>query len=238
MIPVRLKCGASETFSPGGGFTGVESTQVQAKVEDLAAVKDVVIHYKDFDTWTDAVLTGQKDFGDYVLFSGHFSFLINQFVLRFTSGGQSFWDNNNGMDYRFDDNRRGAVGGHVILHKATARRGSQSGGGFTFTTSWIEGEILVTNLSYNKHVGIRWTSNNWATFEDTEATYAGVMPMYASSSGVEVWKFKTPEYNLKESPPQFQFAIFYHKLDSGTSFWDNNFSHNYTLSKADGAVLE
>ena len=240
MIPVRLKYGASETFSPGGGVTGVKSTKVQAKVGDLAAVKDVVIHYKqEDDTWTDAALIEQKDFGDYALFSEDFnSFVTSQFVLRFTAGGQTFWDNNKGLNYRFDSNRRGAVGGQVTLQKATARRGSQSWGGFTITTSWIEGEILVTNLSYNKHAGIRWTSNNWATFEDTEATYAGVVSMYAFSSGVEVWKFNTPEYNLNESPPQFQFAIFYHNLDSGTSFWDNNFSHNYTLSKADGAVLE
>jgi len=35
----------------------------------------------------------------------------------------------------------------VILNKATARRGSQAGG-FVFTTSWVEGEIFVKNVSF------------------------------------------------------------------------------------------
>ena len=126
----------------------------------------------------------------------------------------------------------------MTLQKATARRGSQSWGGFTITTSWFEGEVLVTNLWYNKRVGIRWTSDDWTTFEDTTATYVGFVPMYAFSSGVEIWKFRTPEYNLVANPPEFRFAIFYDDLDSGTSFWDNNFDRDYTLSKAEGAVVE
>jgi hypothetical protein len=100
MIPVPLKCAASESFVPGGGVS-VRSTKVQAKVADLAAIKEVVIHYKQSDsTWTNAVVTGQKDFGDYVLFAENFnSFVTDRFVLRFSAAGQTFWDNNFGRNY-------------------------------------------------------------------------------------------------------------------------------------------
>jgi hypothetical protein len=241
MKPVRVKYGASETFSPGGGVTGVQSTKVSVKVENIATVKDVAIHYQQTDgTWTDATLITQKHFGDYDLFFENFStFETNQFVIRYFVNGQTFWDNNNGADYRFDSNRRGAVGGNVILNLAIAKRGSQAGGGMVVTTSWIEGEIFVSNLSYNKNVGIRWTLNDWTTFEDAKATYSGAVPMYAFSSGVEVWKFKTPEYNLSNSnTPNFKFAVFYRNLDNDASFWDNNFNHDYTLSKVDGTTVE
>ena len=49
---------------------------------------------------------------------------------------------------------RNVTGGNVMLNTATARRGSQAGGGFTFTTSWFEGEIYVNNLSFAKEVGV------------------------------------------------------------------------------------
>jgi hypothetical protein len=51
-------------------------------------------------------------------------------------------------------------------------------------------------------------------------------------SQVELWKFKTPVYNLNATTPYFKFAMFYHNLDTGQWFWDNNFNQDYTLSKA------
>src|ERR671933_582483 len=46
-------------------------------------------------------------------------------------------------------------GGTVILYSARARRGMQAGGGFTFTTSSLEGEILVNTLASPEAVGVR-----------------------------------------------------------------------------------
>jgi hypothetical protein len=34
--PIRLKYGESETFSPGGGITGVEITKISAKAKNIA----------------------------------------------------------------------------------------------------------------------------------------------------------------------------------------------------------
>jgi hypothetical protein len=130
------------------------------------------------------------------------------------------------------------VGGNVTLNKAIARRGSQAGGGFVFTTSWVEGEIFVKNLSFKKRVGIRLSTNGWTSFQDTNASFNGSVAVAEGLSQVEIWNFKTPELNLDESRPDFKFAVFYNNLDTGEWFWDNNFGQDYTLSKTNLAVVE
>ncbi|GFO55853.1 hypothetical protein GMSM_28600 [Geomonas sp. Red276] len=232
---IRLKYVESDTFSPGGGITGVNNTIVAAKVENLAFAKDVALHYQQQDgTWSEAPLSWQKNFNDYDDFIlNDDQFYISRFALRYSVDGETFWDNNGGADYRIDEIHPNTVGGNVVLNLATAHRGTEAGGGFVFTTSWVDGEIYLNNLSFNKKVGIRLTADDWGTFEDTFAGFAGIVPVAEGVSEVEVWKFKTPELNLDESTPDFKFAIFYVDLDSGETFWDNNFGRNYTLSKAD-----
>jgi hypothetical protein len=238
---VKLKYGKSETFAPGGGIGNVEITQASAKVVNLGFQKGVAIRYRQPDgSWAERSLSWQRNFGDYDLFSGDFNdFTTNQFAIRYSVNGQTFWDNNSFADYHADTVHPNVVAElKVILNKAVAKRGNQAGGGFVFTTSWAEGEIYVQNRSFNKRVGIRLTANNWATSHDTDAAYGGLVPVAAGASAVEVWKFKTPEFNLDESTSDFQFAIYYHDHDTGEWFWDNNFGRNYRLSKTDAATIE
>ena len=121
----------------------------------------------------------------------------------------------------------------MILNTASARRGSQAGGGFVFTTSWVEGEIFVKNLSFQKQVGIRLSANGGASFHDTNASFSGNVSVAVGLSQVEIWKFKTPELNLDQTSAEFRFAIFYNNLETDQWFWDNNFGQDYTLSKID-----
>jgi len=238
--PVRLKYIESDNFSPGGGVTGVNNTKLTAKVKNLAFTKDVALHYAQSDgTWTEKALSWQKNFGAYDVFAlSDNTFVITQFVIRYSVDSQTFWDNNDEADYHIDELRPNTVGGNVVLNKATARRGTQAGGGFVFTTSWVEGEIFVKNLSFNKRVGIRLSTNGWASFQDTDASFNGNVSVAEGLSQVEVWKFKTPELNLDESRPDFIFVVFYNDLDTGEWFWDNNFGQDYTLSKTDFATDE
>jgi hypothetical protein len=235
-LPVRLKYVESDTFSPGGGVTGVENTVLTAKVKNIAFAKEVaLVSALSGGAWTERPLAWQEHFGDYdtfAIYSGN-TFYLNDFALRYTVDGQTFWDNNGGANYHLDELGPNTVGGNVVLNLATARRGTEAGGGFVFTTSWVEGEIYVNNLSFTRQVGIRLTANGWASFQDTDASFYGQVPVAEGVSRVETWKFKTPEYNLDESTPDFQFAIYYHDLDTGRFFWDNNFGQDYTLSKTD-----
>jgi Carbohydrate/starch-binding module (family 21) len=230
---VRLKYGESETFSPGGGVTGVEITKANVKVANIAFQKDVALHYQKADgSWAERSLTFQNNFGDYDLFTANFNDLVTtQFVIRYSANGRTFWDNNNSANYQIDSGRPNVVGNNVVLNKAVARRGTEAGGGFVFTTSWVEGEIYVNNLSFNKNVGILLTANGWKNFQDTNASFGGVISVATGLSEVEVWKFKTPELNLDESTPDFRFAVFYNKPITGEWFWDNNFGQDYKLSK-------
>jgi hypothetical protein len=238
--PIRLKYAESDNFSPGGGLTGVNNTQIAAKVQNLAFAKDVALHYTQPDgTWVERALNWQKNFGAYDVFGrSDNTFVTTQFVLRYTANGETFWDNNDGGNYHIDEIRPNMVGGNVTLNKAIARRGSQAGGGFVFTTSWVEGEIFVKNLSFKKRVGIRLSTNGWTSFQDTNASFNGSVAVAEGLSQVEIWNFKTPELNLDESRPDFKFAVFYNNLDTGEWFWDNNFGQDYTLSKTNLAVVE
>ena len=139
---VRLKYIESDNFSPGGGITGVNNTKITAKVKNIAFAKDVAIHYTQSDgAWVERPLAWHKNYFDYDLFAlTDNSFITTEFVIRYTVNGETFWDNNGGGNYHVDSGRPNTIGGNVILNKATARRGSQAGGGFVFTTSWIEGE--------------------------------------------------------------------------------------------------
>ena len=233
---VRLKYLESDNFAPGGGIGTVNNTSVTAKVENIAFVKDVALRFAGFDGWREQPLTFQDGFGDYDLFSYSGSdFSTTRFAIRYTVQGVTFWDNNGGFDYRVDESRPNTVGGNVVLGKAVARRGTQAGGGFVFATSWVEGEILVKNLSFNKLVGIRLTTNGWTSFIDTAALFNHKQAVAVGLSQVEVWTFKTPELNLDPSSDHFEFAVFYENRDSGERLWDNNFGQDYTLSKQDQA---
>jgi hypothetical protein len=239
-LPIRLKYCESDTFSPGGGVTGVQNTVLSARVRNIAFEKDVAVRYKDLSgAWTERPLAWQQNFGAHDLFAAaDHSFATTEFALRYAVADQEFWDNDGGANYRVDEIRPNTVGGQVALQKATARRGSQAGGGFVFTTSWVEGAILVKNLSFGKRVGIRLSTNGWATFEDTLASFAGAVSVAEGISVVETWSFKTPELNLDQSGSEFVFAVFYNDLDTGQWFWDNALGEDYRLSKVDGASVE
>ena len=235
---VRLKLARREFFS-GGGFTGT-FTPVSAKVKNVTLAKDVAVHYTpDGGTWKDSPLTFASHFGDYDIFSGEVNEQVLQFVIRYTVAGSVFFDNNAGLDYRFGSNRA-VAGGNVVLNRATSKRGAQAGGGFVFTTSWLEGQILVNNLAFAKDVGVRLSADGGLTWQDTHGSFAGAHTSGGTfvGPGAEVWQFKTPELNLNTSVSEFRFAVFYRVLSTGEVFWDNNFGQDYKVSTSHGATIE
>ena len=79
-----------------------------------------------------------------------------------------------------------------------------------------------------------------ASWQDRDASFAGFATESNSvgGTGVERWKFKTPELNLDESATEFRFAAFYRNLAAGEVFWDNNFQQDYRVSKTNGATVQ
>jgi hypothetical protein len=233
--PVRLKYSTAQAFSPGGGIS-VSYTHLAVSVKNLGFAKDVVMHRRHYDgTWLDEPLAWHAHHGDHDLFqiSGPHA---NEFAVRYSVDGATYWDNNGGTNYHVPT-ADAVCGGNVALKKATARRGVQAGGGFTVTTSWIEGEIYVNNLSFVKEIAIRYSRDNGLTWSDTFADHVGKANdhAYTPVQQVEVWKFKTPEFNL--APADFRFAVYYRVPAWGVTFWDNNHAHDFRLTTQDGAAV-
>jgi len=233
---VRLELGTRGFFS-GGGFSG-SFTVVTVRVKNIAFVKDVTVHYTpDNHNWKDQALAHSFFAGDHDIFKGTVNEDVEQFVIRYAADGQTQYDNYFGKNYRLDL-ALAAVGKNVVLHTATARRGTEAGGGFTFTTSWLEGDVLVNNLSFAKSVGVRMSADGGTTWQDTGASFAGQhLPDSTFIGPAEIWHFQTPELNLNAASAVFQFAVFYRNGATGEVFWDNNFGQDYHVDKADGTMV-
>ena len=234
--PVRLKYGTLQQYAVSG--MSWSWTTIYAKAKVFPTAGSVQVRYLDgAGIWKETNMSVTGTYGNYKVYYVQAPY-TTRFCLKYTVGSVIYWDNNDGSDYRLTS-FQGVAGGNVMLSHATAKRGFQAGGGFTWTTSWIEGLIFVNNLSYNKKVGIRYTANG-TTWTNIDATYAGTTNLGSAASwvtGVEVWKFRTPEYNLITTPSAFQFAIYYQNINTGLWYWDNNFNQNYSLNKANGTTI-
>ncbi len=233
---VRLEL-ARRGFFSGGGFSG-SFMVATVRVKNIAFTKTVDVHYTpDGHNWKDFSLSHSFFAGDHDIFEGTVNEQVEQLVIRYTTGGQTQYDNYFGQNYRLDL-MLAVAGKNVVLHTGTARRGTEAGGGFTVTTSWLEGNILVNNLSFAKSVGVRMSADGGATWQDTSASFAGQhLPEGTFIGPAEVWHFKTPELNLNAASPAFQFAVFYQNGMTGDTFWDNNFEQDYRVDKSDGATV-
>ena len=234
---VRLKLARQEFFS-GGGFTG-SFAPISVKVKNIAFSKNVTVHYTtDNHTWKDFPLAFSLHFGNYDIFNGEVNEQVRQFVIRYSVNSETFYDNNFGGNYHLSSSLA-AVGGNVMLNLATAKIGHQAGGGFVFTTSWLEGEILVNNLSFAKEVGVRMSVDGGMNWSDVNGSFAGSLTSDGKFIGpaAEVWRFKSPELNFNNASAEFRFAVFYRNLATGEVFWDNNFGQDYRISKANDSTL-
>ncbi|MFA5353426.1 MAG: hypothetical protein WC291_04290 [Thermodesulfovibrionales bacterium] len=239
---VRLKAAYGEFYAVAG--MTFSWSNISAKVKNIAYSKTVQLHYRSLTDglWKDKTLPFMNHFENYDIFGSPSAPFCQEFVIKYIVDGSVCWDNNNGLNYQIGT-YAGTVGGNVMLKKATARIGMEAGGGFTFTTSWIEGEIYVRHLTYHKKVGIRYSADGGVTWQDSDGSYLkqehGVA---ADISGMEIWSFKTPTYNYNPASDSFRFAVYYEMRDPGPGygqqFWDNNFSQDYTLSKVNDSTLE
>jgi hypothetical protein len=239
--PVRLKVAYGQVYAVSG--MTFDWTTIDVNVKNIAFQKSVVMHYKDpaVGTWKDFPLTFSGHYGNYDVFSGTNAPTTQEFVIKYGVPGEERWDNNGGTNYKIGA-FVGAVGGNAMLKKATSHIGHEAGGGFTFTTSWFDGEIYVQNLSFNKRVGVHYTADDGANWHDADGSYAGKVQAVANVvDSVEVWKFKTSTLNLV-NPGQFRFAVYYELKDPGPNlgkqFWDNNFSQDYFVGKAEGTTIQ
>lgn len=234
VVPVRLKLARRGTV---GGFT-VSYCSISVKVKNVGFAKEVVALYTpDGEVWREHPLHFTRHFGTYDVFEHTiFHTPVLRFAVRYRVAGKTYFDNNDGCDYRLDG-QDSAVGGSVMLHRATCRHRVPPGG--FAVRSWVDGEVLVSNLSYAKSVGVRLSADGGATWRDTLAWFAGTRTDNGLVVGphVEVWRFSTPQLSLNQAAPALRFAAFYRLGWSGPVFWDNNFEQDYRLDNTNDATL-
>ncbi|KAK6094888.1 hypothetical protein MT418_005155 [Batrachochytrium dendrobatidis] len=91
--------------------------------------------------------------------------------------------------------------------------------------------ILTRNIAYEKHVSVRFTINNWATFRDINATFqTTVTPNMGDYKGVDRFLVTVDldsEFGPGVTTGFVEFAI--RLCATEKVFWDNNGTCNYKL---------
>lgn len=204
--PVKMYS-VDTTFSRYGITTRNIYIQVDA---GSAANKQVYVHYElvNEDEWQDAQASFVTKLDDNTeIWKATVSGIITgQFAIKYVGDGQVYWDNNNGNNYAYDD----------ILGTAnvSAQRLRSSLDGYSLY-------VAVKNLAYNKVVRVRYTYDNWATYQDADLTYSYTL----TGTNNEIWG---TTLSIPSSTSGFQFCVYYQV--NGQTYWDNNFGSNYDSS--------
>ncbi len=242
---VRLATAYPFNYAVSGMSWDLTYVHAHAKNIGAAAARRVFIHYNDGAVWKDVDMTLEGDYGDHSRYTYDLPRSRREFVLGYETSAGTFWDNNDWQNYKVQawSNAggflKGKVGYNVALGHAEITRHADRGSG---TLQYIlKGEIHVQNLNYNKLVGVRM--NVEGVWTDFHASYSHSFST-GGGDNIEVWKFgefgvlviSHPIITPEPPFPQFRFAAFYHDLDGGGSYWDNNFWQDYLIGQSGQVV--
>ena len=88
----------------------------------------------------------------------------------------------------------------------------------------LSGTVVVANLAYHKNVFVRWTADNWASYQDQVASYDHSSDGY--SHDWFVFSIDSPLLR-QEGGECVELAVTYQV--NGQELWDNNQQQNYEL---------
>lgn len=171
--------------------------------------KEVYVHHKSSNGWVDtkaSYLTRLDDNTE--IWQAHIcDVCTDEYVIKYIGDGVTYWDNNNGKNYGMSD-----ISGSSNV-KAMRYFSYQP-------YSYIK--VSVQNLGYDKTVKVRYTLDNWNTYQDADLSYI------SSTSGTneEIW-FVDLGLDSNDSD-SFHYCIYYEV--NGQTYWDNNFGENYDSS--------
>ena len=146
----------------------------------------------------------------------------HDFAISYQVNGQTYWDNNDGLNYNVDDISENFTARNFELNDTPVWIGDkeQWWGAGRFGDV-VKGHLWLKDISFNKTVDIVYTDDNWATVKTAAATY-----IEDYSTGVEMWSFAFP-VELNADDNDIEFAVRYIH-DQGED-WDNNFGSNYQI---------
>lgn len=193
------------------------------EVQNIGLEKTVTVHYSaDGVNWKDAKAEyfkpTQGNYEAWKFKTDTFSIGMRgsatiQFAIKYEVNGQTYWDSNSGANYTV---------------KAGYNVSSQYDFGSGGIARWYEMQLAdrvsihaqLKSYAYDKDVRVRYSTDNWATYQEVQGTYESTFP----DSSIESWQFEVP------TTETFEYAISY--AVNGTTYWDNNFGENYTFTPA------
>ena len=210
--PVEFGLALSNSHPSGTGSFSYEG-QFEIVIENLAYEKQVSIWaqvgaaWKNIDTSYAGSLPENRELWVALASNGE-----GEFVAKYTVNGATYWDNNDGMNYRFPqafDEFAVLAGSNYKVVLGIAN----------LAENVFRVDVGVQNLAYSKVVGVIYTLDNWATVQTVYGNYVWTM-----KSGLEIWSVSAPVGGATE----VKFAVFYQV--AGSEYWDNNFWRNYKVT--------
>lgn len=222
--PVALMYARGDIFG-GGGFNAFANVYGFIEVENIAYNKSVTIHYSfDEITWKDASASYYKqtlnnnEAWEFSVDDTNYTGSTCTFAIKYEVGGQTYWDNNNGQNYKVSISG-GTLGEDYAIGNAGLKVAYSSYRPLVYQ-GVFSGSIIVKNLAYQKSVKVRYTTDNWSSYTEASASYGRSL-----SNGLEVWAFSTS--NIPADWSTLKYAVSY--TVNGVTYWDNNFGENYTI---------
>lgn len=188
-------------------------------VKNLAYAKKVGIRYTSdgWQTWKDVdgdYCGSEKGLDRFRVQSYAVVAPEIEFAVYYTVNGQTYWDNNKGLNYRVSQDDMCIYPAPVQLLDAQL---IQKNGGYC-----AEGRIAVQNLAYDKQVGVVFSVDHGTSWNTLSATYTAQF----SKQGWEVWTFSQPLGQVSGGDV-FRFAVRYDV--NGETWWDNLHFYDYSL---------
>lgn len=132
---------------------------------------------------------------------------LSTFNIKYVGDGKTYYDNNHSFS-----NPLGEANIKALCS--------------SYPTSYnCQINAAVKNLAYTKTVKVRYTTDNWATWQEADLSYQYTI----SGTDTEVWH---TSLNLGDSVDmdKFHYCLNYQVNNQGTIYWDNNFGANYDRS--------
>lgn len=195
-------------------------------VKNLAYDKKVIVHYnytslsQASNTWYTANASYVKNntsdgnevwkFETPSVYTNYGGLGDIQYYIEYDVNGQTFYDNNDGKNYKSSD--FGASRPYVTSISGYARNN-----GAEYLSCYV-----ATKKSVNTEaVRIRYTQDDWATYKDVDLTKSTNVYFNADSDS---WIIDIPILSGKP----VKFAAYY--VVNGVQHWDNNLGDNYYFS--------
>lgn len=227
--PVRVYSIVSTKY--GQSSQGVD---FEVKVANLAYKKTVFVHLKRWDgDWIDVPLQYSRPAEPgYEIWVGNFpkqaQAPVNttynlEFALKYVVDGQTYWDNNDGQNYKV------ASDTGYVLYGLEAYSGEWPS--LFVHNNQTAVTLTLKNLAYTKHVRIFYTTTgSWDDKKSAVCKFSGPNPWvgrYSGASspneyGFEEWFCSFNVGNASKVKYYFQYDV------NDETVYDNNFGHDYS----------